>query len=64
MGSIEQALPIKEKLSKPSFPENANSLEFAKNLDAKTWTFRDQFIIPSKKNIQTKKLAKPGTSSL
>ena len=47
--------------SKPSFPDNAASKEYAASLDAADplASFRDQFIIPSKANIACKKLAKP-----
>ncbi|GES59466.1 kynureninase [Aspergillus terreus] len=51
--------------SKPSFPDNAASKEYAASLDAADplASFRDQFIIPSKANIACKKLAKPNLSS-
>ncbi|GAB1212312.1 Kynureninase 2 [Aspergillus terreus] len=50
--------------SKPSFPDNAASKEYAASLDAADplASFRDQFIIPSKANIACKKLAKPNLS--
>ncbi|RAQ63979.1 kynureninase [Aspergillus flavus] len=53
------------KSSKPVFPENAGSKEYAASLDAADplASFRDKFIIPSKANINSKKLAKPGLSS-
>ncbi|KAB8279332.1 pyridoxal phosphate-dependent transferase [Aspergillus minisclerotigenes] len=53
------------KSSKPVFPENAGSREYAASLDAADplASFRDKFIIPSKANINSKKLAKPGLSS-
>jgi kynureninase len=59
MGSVEQP---SMKVEKPSFPSEANSLEYAQSLDAKDHMrkFRDQFIIPSKANIKATKLAKPG----
>lgn len=52
------------KSSKPVFPENAGSNEYAASLDAADplASFRDKFIIPSKANINSKKLAKPGIS--
>ncbi|KAE8444204.1 Kynureninase (L-kynurenine hydrolase) [Mollisiaceae sp. DMI_Dod_QoI] len=59
MGSIaiEQ-----ERTTKPSFPAEANSLEYAQSLDAKDdlRAFREKFLIPSKANIKSKKLTKPG----
>ncbi|KAL5359009.1 kynureninase 2 [Aspergillus floccosus] len=50
--------------SKPSFPDNATTKEYAASLDAADplASFRDQFIIPSKANIACKKLAKPNLS--
>ncbi|KAL4895579.1 kynureninase 2 [Aspergillus ambiguus] len=50
---------------KPSFPENAATLEYAASLDAADplASFREQFIIPSKANIACKRLAKPNLSS-
>jgi kynureninase len=50
------------QVGKPTFPDEANTLEYAKSLDAKDHlrTFRDQFIIPSKSNIKAKKVVKPG----
>ncbi|GFF26622.1 kynureninase 2 [Aspergillus udagawae] len=52
-------------LSKPEFPANAASKEYAASLDAADPLagFRDKFIIPSKANIASTKLAKPGLSS-
>lgn len=54
------------KSSKPVFPENAGSKEYAASLDAADplASFRDKFIIPSKANINSKKLAKPGLVAL
>lgn len=48
--------------TKPTFPENAATKEYAASLDAADplRAFRDKFIIPSKANIASKKLAKPG----
>ncbi|KNG86873.1 putative kynureninase [Aspergillus nomiae NRRL 13137] len=53
------------KSSKPVFPENAGSKEYAASLDAADplASFREKFIIPSKANVNSKKLAKPGLSS-
>jgi kynureninase len=53
------------KAPKPVFPAEAASLEYAASLDAADPLrgFRDQFIIPSKANLATKKLAKPGETS-
>jgi kynureninase len=50
------------KAPKPIFPEEAASQEYAASLDAADplRQFRDKFIIPSKANLATKKLAKPG----
>jgi hypothetical protein len=50
------------KALKPVFSEEAASQEYAASLDAADplREFRDQFIIPSKANLATKKLAKPG----
>lgn len=50
------------KLSKPTFPAEAASKEYAASLDAEDplRTMRDQFIIPSKANLASKKVAKPG----
>ncbi|KAJ5105227.1 hypothetical protein NUU61_002574 [Penicillium alfredii] len=53
------------KTPKPIFPAEAASKEYAASLDAADplREFRDKFIIPSKANLATKKLAKPGLSS-
>lgn len=60
MGSI--AIEEHQKFSKPSFSAEANTLEYAKSLDAKDHlrSFREKFIIPSKANTKTKKVVKPG----
>ncbi|KAJ5619773.1 Kynureninase 2 [Penicillium lagena] len=52
------------KAPKPVFPAEAASKEYAASLDAADplRDLRDQFIIPSKANLATKKLAKPGLS--
>jgi hypothetical protein len=63
MGSIatEQS-PL--KMAKPSFPSEANTKEYAQSLDAKDHmrSFREKFIIPSKANVKSKRVAKPGKS--
>lgn len=50
------------KAPKPAFPAEAATQEYAASLDAADplREFRDKFIIPSKANLATKKLAKPG----
>ena len=50
------------KPSKPVFPADADTKEYAASLDAADPLrgFRDEFIIPSKANIASKQLAKPG----
>ncbi|KAJ5171807.1 Kynureninase 2 [Penicillium capsulatum] len=52
------------KLSKPTFPAEADSKEYAASLDAADplRALRDEFIIPSKANLASKKVAKPGLS--
>lgn len=54
------------KLSKPVFTAEAASQDYAASLDAADplREFRDQFIIPSKANLATKKLAKPGENHI
>lgn len=49
-------------LQKPTFPPEANTEQYAQSLDAQDHlrSFREKFIIPSKANIRTKKLEKPG----
>ncbi|KKK19218.1 hypothetical protein P175DRAFT_0469945 [Aspergillus ochraceoroseus IBT 24754] len=51
--------------SKPVFPEDAASKDYATSLDAADplAVFREKFILPSKANIACKKLAKPNLSS-
>lgn len=51
------------ELSKPVFPNEAASKKYAESLDAQDPLrgMRDQFIIPSKANLASKKVAKPGT---
>lgn len=58
-------MTITQATSKPTFPENAGTREYAASLDAadSLANFRDKFIIPSKANINHKKLAKPGLSA-
>ncbi|CAI7607366.1 unnamed protein product [Penicillium bialowiezense] len=55
----------KTSTPKPTFPAEAATHEYAASLDAADplRQFRDQFIIPSKANLATKKLAKPGLSA-
>ncbi|OJI98358.1 hypothetical protein ASPVEDRAFT_185739 [Aspergillus versicolor CBS 583.65] len=50
---------------KPVFPENAASKDYAAYLDAADplAAFRHKFIVPSKANIASKRLAKPNLSS-
>jgi len=54
------------KSPKPSFPAEATSKEYAISLDKSDplRSLRDEFIIPSKANLASKKLAKPGKPSL
>lgn len=49
-------------VSKPEFPADADTKEYAASLDAADPLrgLRDEFIIPSKANIACKRLAKPG----
>lgn len=60
MGSI--AMEHSGKVTKPTFPSEAVTKEYAQSLDAKDHlrNFREKFIIPSKANIKSKKVAKPG----
>ncbi|KAJ9657649.1 Kynureninase (L-kynurenine hydrolase) [Neophaeococcomyces mojaviensis] len=46
------------------FPDNANTLEYAQSQDTKDSLrhLRSEYIIPSKANLKSKKLAKPGLS--
>jgi hypothetical protein len=50
---------------KPVFPENADTEEYAASLDVADplREFRNKFIIPSKANLRSRKLAKPGTNA-
>lgn len=41
---------------KPVFPAEANSAAYAKSLDSKAFSLRDQFIIPSKRDLTRKQL--------
>lgn len=52
------------KAPKPTFPAEAATREYAVSLDKADplRALRDEFIIPSKANLASKKLAKPGTS--
>ncbi|KAJ5364502.1 Kynureninase 2 [Penicillium cataractarum] len=53
------------KAPKPTFPAEAATREYAASLDKADplRALRDEFIIPSKANLASKKLAKPGLSS-
>jgi kynureninase len=61
MGSIEQPQTL-PKETKPTFSASENTKEYAQLFDSKDHlrSFREKFTIPSKANIKTKKLAKPG----
>lgn len=52
--------------SKPQFPADADSSSYAQQLDSQDplRSFRDKFIIPSKANLKSKALAKPGKFSI
>lgn len=52
--------------SKPQFPADADSESYAQQLDSQDplRSFRDKFIIPSKANLKSKALAKPGKFSI
>lgn len=39
---------------KPTWPDNAGSLDFAQSLDNSTKTFRDEFILPTKAQLKRK----------
>jgi len=54
-----------QQTGKPTFPAEANTLEYARSLDAKDHlrAFRKQFTIPSKSNIKATKVVKPGSLS-
>lgn len=60
--------PSRIDTSKPSgafdFPDDANTLEYAQSQDTKEPLrhLRSEYIIPSKANLKSKKLAKPGLS--
>lgn len=60
MGSV--APDEQEILQNPSFPPGAETEQYAQALDGKDHlrSFRNEFIIPSKENIKSKKLVKPG----
>ena len=64
MGSIAE--DNQPTFMKPSFPGGSTTYEYAQSLDAKDHLrlFREKFIIPSKANIKSKKLAKPGITSV
>lgn len=59
-------MTITVQTTKTVFPAQAASKEYAASLDeAEPLTkMRDEFIIPSKANLASKKLAKPGMESL
>ena len=61
MGSI--AIEEQPTIGKPTFPTEANTLEYAQSLDAKDHmrSFREKFIIPSKSNLKTTKVVKAGS---
>jgi hypothetical protein len=63
MGSI--ANEERQSMKKPSFPIEANTLEYAQSLDARDHlrSFREKFIIPSKSNMKSKRVVKPGLFS-
>jgi len=63
MGSI--ASEERQSMKKPSFPLEANTLAYAQSLDAKDHlrSFREKFIIPSKSNMKSKRVVKPGLFS-
>jgi kynureninase len=60
MGSI--ATEDLQHTGKPTFPDEANTLEYAKSLDSKDnlRSFRQQFKIPSKSSIKATKVVKQG----
>jgi hypothetical protein len=65
MGSIApqpQDQVVAQKETKPTFPSEANTLEYAQEQDRRDplRNFRDQFIIPSKANLKATKVEKPG----
>jgi kynureninase len=64
MGSI--APEERKMIEKPSFSREAGTKEYAQSLDVKDHmqSFRDKFVIPSKANIKSKRLAKPGEPSI
>ncbi|KAG4412465.1 Kynureninase (L-kynurenine hydrolase) [Cadophora malorum] len=61
MGSIMPEEQQQQQTIKPTFAQEANTLEYAQSLDAKDHmrSFREKFIIPSKSNIKTKKVVQP-----
>jgi kynureninase len=63
MGSI--AIEEQQSPKKPSFPPEANTLQYAQSLDSKDYlrSFREKFIIPSKSNMKSKRVVKPGSPS-
>lgn len=49
---VQAAISTLRQGKKPSFPENAESIEFAQELDQNTKTFREEFIIPTKAQLK------------
>ncbi len=51
-----------QQSGKPIFPDEANTIEYARSLDSKDHlrSFRQQFKIPSKSNIKATKVVKHG----
>jgi len=60
MGSMPES--PQQSFSKPSFPAEANLLEYAQSLDKKDHLrdFRSKFIIPSKANLKSQTFSTPG----
>jgi kynureninase len=65
MGSIEVSVRPQVAEPKLKFSADANTEAYARNLDAEDplRSFRDKFIIPSKANLKSKGLSKPGETS-
>ncbi|CAG8952968.1 hypothetical protein HYFRA_00007684 [Hymenoscyphus fraxineus] len=61
MGSLAET----QRSLKPTFPAEANTLEFAQSQDAKDplRSYRQKFIVPSKANTKTKSVVKPEPKS-
>lgn len=60
------ALPTEQSKTTSKFPSNASNREYAESLDSADplKSFRNKFIIPSKANLKTTRLAKPGQFNL